>query len=224
MPGAVSTAGYEAKLKMSTITAIEVQKKRENRRSIFVDGEFVAGVHEETVVTLGLAVGQEFDKERLVGLLKAETARNARESAIRLISYRDRSKSEIKQRLIGNEYPEEIVDEVVDWLSRGGLLDDEKFSRDWVKARTASKPMGRARLSYELRAKGIDKPLVEEALEEIDDESEYELAYSVAEQKLRKVKCKDQAARKRLIALLRRRGFGWDAITKVIDELCPDED
>ena len=207
---------------MSTITAIEVQKKRGNRRSIFVDGEFIAGVHEEVVFVLGLSVGQTFDKERLVDLLKAETKRKARESAIRLISYRDRSKSEMRRRLIRDEYPEDIVDEVIEQLTNSGLLDDEKFSRDWVKARTASKPMGKTRLAWELRSKGVETPLVEEALEGLDEDTEYELAYSVVAGKLAKINKDDPALRNKLGSLLRRRGFTWGTITRVIDALCGD--
>jgi regulatory protein len=206
---------------MGVITAIEVQKKRGSRRSIFVDGEFVAGVHEEIVLALGLAVGQVFDRERLVELLRAETKRKARESAIRLINYRDRSVSEIRRRLIGDDFPEEIVEEVTDQLSRTGLLNDEKFSRDWIKARSASKPMGKARLAWELRSKGVDASTVDQALEELDDETEYDLALSAAARKLRKMDCADPLTKNRLSSFLRRRGFDWDTISRVIDELCP---
>ncbi len=209
---------------MGTITAIEAQKKRSNRRSIFVDGEFVAGAHEDVVIALGLSVGQAFDRDRLVELLRAETARKARESAIRLINYRDRSVSEVRRRLTGDDFPEEIVDQVIDQLSRAGLLNDQKFSRDWVKARSASKPMGKTRLAWELRSKGVDAPTVDEALEAVDPDTEYALAQSVAAQKLRKMDRSDPMLRNKLGAFLRRRGFDWDTITRVTDDLCPRDD
>ncbi len=207
---------------MSTITAIEAQKKRGSRRSIYVDGEFVAGVHEDVVAALNLGVGQTLDRERLVELLQAETARKARESALRLISYRDRSTSEIRKRLAGNGFPDDIVDKVVDQLSRAGLVDDRKFSRDWVKSRTAGKPMGRARLAWELRSKGVAPPLVEEALEDLDEDAEYELALSVAAAKISKADREDPTLKNRLSPFLRRRGFSWDVITRVIDNMCPE--
>ena len=56
---------------MGRITAIEAQKRRGDRRSIFVDGEFVVGAHEEVVLTLGLSIGQRFDEEQLVGERRA---------------------------------------------------------------------------------------------------------------------------------------------------------
>ena len=182
-----------------------------------MDGEFVAGVHEDVVATLNLGVGQSFDRSSLVDLLKAETARKARESALRLINYRDRSKSEIRKRLIGSEFPEDIVEEVIDQLSRAGLLDDEKFSRDWVKSRTAAKPMGRSRLAWELKSKGVDAPTVEGALDGLDDEAEFELARKVAEARLRKIDRDDPSLKDKLGSFLRRRGFSWDVIAKVLE-------
>ena len=183
-----------------------------------MDGEFVAGVHEDVAAALNLGVGQSFDRDRLVELVKAETMRKARERALRLIGYRDRSKSEIRKRLVGSDFPEDIVEEVVDHLSRAGLLDDRKFSRDWVKSRTASKPMGRTRLAWELRSRGVDAPIVEQALEGLDQEAEYGLARSVAEARLRKMDRDDPSVRSKLGSFLRRRGFSWDVIERVLDE------
>lgn len=205
---------------MNVITAIEPQKKRADRRSIFVDGEFVAGAHVDVVLALNLSVGQRLDKDRLIDLLKAETARKARECALRQIGYRNRTRSEIRKRLLGSEFPEEIVEEVIAQLADVGLLDDEKFSRDWVRSRTASKPMGKTRLAWELRSKGVEAPVVEETLQDMDEDAEFALALSVASKKVEKADRADPSLKNRLSSFLRRRGFGWDVITRVIDELC----
>ncbi|MCE5313428.1 MAG: RecX family transcriptional regulator [Armatimonadota bacterium] len=204
---------------MGAITAIEAQKRRGYRRSIFVDGEFLVGVHEDVVIALGLGVGQSFDEDRLVEILRAEDLRKARESAYRLLGYRDRSKAEVRKRLIAKDYPEDIVEEVIEQLSGGGLLDDGKFSRDWVKSRTAAKPMGKTRLAWELRSKGVDASTVEEALEGLDEDTQLQLAISVAEKRLGKADRGDPNLKNRLSSLLRRRGFGWEVINKAIDEL-----
>ncbi|MGB9619528.1 MAG: regulatory protein RecX [Armatimonadota bacterium] len=207
---------------MSIITAIEVQKNRGKRRSIFVDGEFVAGVHEDVAAALKLDVGQSFDRQRLIELLRTETVRKARERALRLIRYRDRSVSEIRRRLVGSDFPEDIVEEVIDELTRVGLLDDRKFSRDWVTSRTAAKPMGKTRLAFELGSRGVEAPIVEEALEGLDPEAEYKLARSTAETRLIKMDRGDPTVRNKLGSFLSRRGFDWDVIVRVLDELVPE--
>ena len=208
---------------MNTITAIEPQKKRRGRRSVFVDGEFVVGVHEDVVAALSLSVGQSLDRDRLVGLVEAETTRKAREAALRLINYRDRSKSEIRKRLTGSDFPENTVEEVVDQLSRVGLLDDEKFSRDWVRSRTAAKPMGKARLAWELRSKGVEAACVEQALEGISEDAEYQMALSLAQRKIGKTSRDKESLKTKLSSFLQRRGFSWDVIKAVVGRLCPDD-
>jgi len=204
---------------LSVITAIEPQKRRGNRRSIYVNGEFVAGAHEEVILALNLTVGQTFNTDRLVEIVRAETMRKARESALRLISYRDRSVSEIRKRLLGNDFPEDIVDEVVDYMSQAGLLDDGKFSRDWVTSRTASRPMGRTRLAWELTGRGVDASTVEQALSGLDENAEYSLALSLAEKKIGKSDRGDPSLKNRMASFLRRRGFDWDVIKRVLDDL-----
>jgi regulatory protein len=204
---------------MGLITAIEPQKNRRNRVSVFVDGEFATGVHEDVAVSLGLGVGQAVDSDRLVELLRAETVRKARERALRLISYRDRSKDEVRRRLVGSDFPEDVVLEVVEQLSNSELLDDDRFSRDWVKARTQAKPMGRARLSSELRSRGVDKETVENALSCLDETAEYRLAHELAVRRLGKMDRGDPSLRKKLASFLARRGFGWEIVGEVMESL-----
>jgi regulatory protein len=142
---------------VARITAIEPQKKRSNRRSIYVDGQFAAGVDEEVVVRLKLGVGQDVDPARLALVLRAEEIRRARESALTLLDYRARTTAELERRLTGKGYPEEVVAEVIADLTRAGLVDDERFAAQWVAGRLASRPSGRARLAWELRSKGLTR-------------------------------------------------------------------
>jgi len=209
---------------MGRITAIEPQKRRGDRMSIFVDGKFVVGAHQDVVIALGLAVGQLFDTDTLEQLVRAETVRKARESALRLIAYRDRTISEIRKRLAGSDFEEDVVDEVLKQLIHAELVNDEKFSRDWVKNRSAAKPMGRTRLAWELRSKGVELPCVERALEGLDEEAEYRLALETATKKISKADLSDPKLKNRLSSFLARRGFGWEVIARVVGEVLTEKD
>ena len=55
--------------------------------------------------------------------------------------------------------------EALAWLESHGLLDDAQFSQAWVTSRTEAQPMGRERLSWELRRKGVAGETVAEALQ-----------------------------------------------------------
>ena len=210
---------------MDTITAIETQKRRGNRQSIFVNGRFVAGVDDEVVLALGLRVGQQVSEERLARMLRAETVQRARQAALNLLSYRSRSANEVRRRLLLKGYAEDVVDEALLALSQVDLINDERFSRDWVAGRLEQKPMGKVRIAWELRQKGVAQDLVEQAVETVDSETEYELALGLIQRKIRHSGSGvSHDERRRLAQFLRRRGFSWDVTNRVLGEIVSEED
>ena len=210
---------------MDTITAIEPQKRRENRRSVFVNGQFVAGVDREVVLALGLRVGQQVNEDRLSEMLRAENVQRARQVALNLLSYRQRSADELTRRMVLKGYPEDVVEEALTALARADLVNDERFSKDWVANRLQYKPMGKVRMAWELRQKGVAQELVERAVEDVDSETEYQLALGLAQRKIDRIGADaSDEERRRMASFLRRRGFGWDVTNRVIDEVLPGED
>ena len=209
---------------MDTITAIEPQKRRENRRSIFVNGEFVAGVDEAVIVELGLKVGQHVDGERLTEVLRAEELRKAREAALTLLDYRARTQRELEQRLLRKGYAEDIIAQVLSQLEKVDLVNDERFASDWVSNRLINRPAGRSRMQWELRRKGVSSEIVDEALEQVDDETEFDMALELAQKKLGGKIIEDRDSRRKLAGFLQRRGFHWDIVSRVLDRVGPEEE
>jgi len=209
----------------STITAIEPQVKRPDRVSVFVAGEFVMGMHAEVAIAAGLRVGQPISVSELQALARAEELRHARESALRLLGYRGRSRKEIQQRLHQQGYDPDLVEETLELLSRSGLINDSEFSQSWVRARTGGRPMGRTRIAAELRQKGVEKEVIQTALQPIDPDVELDLALKVGRQKVEQLRGEDvRTARRKLSAALMRRGFAWDISAKVLDIVLTDGD
>lgn len=209
--------------RLARITAIEPQKRRGNRRSIYVDGEFFAGVDEGIVLELGLKVGQQVDAERLAEVLHTEEVRRARESALTLLDYRARSRKELERRLLQKGYSEDIVAEVLTRLENVDLVNDERFAMDWVAGRLAYRPTGKSRMLWDLRSKGVPPEIVDEALAQVDEEQEYEMALDLAEKKLGGARLKDIETKRKLMGFLQRRGFRWDVVSRVLERLAPED-
>jgi regulatory protein len=208
---------------MPKVTAIEPQRHA-GRVSIFLDGEFALGMHEEVAAALGLQTGQELDPEDLQAMVRAETRRRAKESALRLLGFRARSREELRRRLDRKGYESVVIDEVLEELSHSKLLDDSEFTRAWVEARTTGRPMGRQRIAWELRQKGVDPETIGEALaERASPDAELGLALTVGRQTVERVRgLERQAARRKLAAALQRRGFSWSVTSVVLERLLPD--
>jgi regulatory protein len=209
---------------MPRITAIESQR-RPGRVSIFLDGEFALGVDEAVAAALALAVGREMDEEALTRLVRAETRRRAKESALRWLGTRARSRMEIRRGLERKGYESEVIEEVLSELDRLDLVDDRQFTRDWVAARTVGRPMGARRIAHELRQKGVASDLIEAALEERSaPEGELSLALTVGRQAMRRLRGQERpTARRKLAAALSRRGFSWGVVSAALAQLLPPE-
>jgi regulatory protein len=205
---------------LSRITGIEPQQRRPDRVSIFVEGVFVLGVDREVAVTLGLAVGQFMDEDRLKTLARAEEVRRASDLALQFLGYRARSRAEVRRRLSRKGYEEDIIDQVIAGLMRHGLIDDSQFTEAWVRARSTGRAMGPRRIAWELRQKGVDADLVREAVERIDPETELGMALKIGRQKAESVRGEPmQVARRKLAAALQRRGFSWEVTAQVLEML-----
>jgi regulatory protein len=115
----------------------------------------------------------------------AQILSRAKQQAYRLLAYRSQTSHELRDRLQRRGYTAAIIDEVLRQLESAGYLDDRRLALDWARYRVQAKPLGRRRLAWELRRRGIPSESVEEVLREVYSEFD--------EQALA-----DQAARKRL--------------------------
>ncbi len=210
----------------SKITALEPQR-RPGRLNVFVDGQFIIGVGETVAADLGLRVGREITPDTLREVAGAEEVHKATEAALVLLEVRARARREVETRLAQKGYEEGIIAQVLEKLTRLGLLDDAQFAAQWVEAKTrvgGSRPVGRRRLSSELFGKGVAKDQIAEAVEKVTNEDELALARAAAGKKVRVVPTdRDalQAERRKLMGFLQRRGFGWETVKQVTREALP---
>ena len=204
-----------------TITDVQTQRRRETRRSIFVDGEFALGVSEEIYVRHALFIGREVDEAFLVEVARDEDLYNARQRSLRWLGVRMRSSSEMEKKLREKEFPPEVIAETIGWLREYGMIDDSAFARAYINDRLLKRSLGRARLAQELRGHGVSAEEADRALDEaIGTGAELDNARRAAERKLRMMRVSDRAsAQGSLVRFLQGRGFPWEVIRQVLTEI-----
>ncbi len=200
------------------ITAIEPRRK--SLSAIFIDGEYALKLDTETVITERLKIGVEIDDDRLLELIKASDAKRAKEKALWLISYRDHSEGELRQKLL-RDFGEEAVDKAVHRLCELGLINDENFARKYAQS-LSHKHMSQRQIQQKLRQKGLDRDLTSEAVEDLDLDEKEEIRALINKKYLRKLS--DEGDLRRTIAALQRRGFGYSDIRSVIEEFTEFEE
>lgn len=202
---------------MPCVTALEAQRRGE-RVNVHLDGEFAFGLAAITAQQNGLYVGRELSQEEIDFLLAEDVYQRAFNRALLLLSYRPRSESEIRQRLTKAKIEPEVIDRVIERLRVDRLVDDREFARYWAENRSAHSPRGARMLAMELRQKGVDRPVIDEALEESVDEEAGALA--AGRKKLRQLAALEyRDFRQKMGAYLVRRGFGYDVVRDAVNHL-----
>lgn len=149
--------------------------------------------------------------------------KRARQAAFRLLARRARSVRELEDKLAERKFSPDAVRRTLEDLSSLGYLDDESFARGLARYLMESRPMGRRRLSWELARKGLERQVVEAAVEEAwEGRSERDVALEVASSRMASYRgLPDKKAKARLKGYLERRGFSAPDVFSVLEELFP---
>jgi regulatory protein len=112
-------------------------------------------------------------------------------------------------------YRDDLVEGAIERLTELGILDDEVFTAAWIDSRDRARPRGERALRVELQRKGVDRALIDEALEARRPEpgGDHDPDLAAAERLLQRhvrtlVRIPDpRLRRQRAYALLVRNGF-----------------
>ena len=129
-------------------------------------------------------------------------------AGLNFLSYRPRTVYEVRQRL-RRRFPDPLVDQTVTYLLENGLLDDEAFARQWRSSRERRRPKGSRMLGMELRRLGVEQAAIDAALEGIDEMANAYNAGKTAAARLAARQSSREDFRRKLVAYLQRRGFGY---------------
>ena len=194
------------------ITAIEPRRK--GLSALFIDGEFVMNLDTQALLENRFDVGRELDDDELKEMIELSNERRAKEKALWLISYRDHSKKELKEK-IQRTCDSDAAEKAVERMEELGLVNDEVFAQRYARKLLLQKKMTRRAAAFELSRKGIDKETAEAVLEEIEVDYRENIR-EIIEKKYRNIS--DEKIKRRAAASLQRLGYGWDDIRAVLDE------
>ncbi len=187
------------------VTALK--ETRAGRVALSVDGVYTASLDVLTVAEYGLCVGDTLSEERLKEMLALSSLRRAKTKAIDLLSYRDHSSSELKQKLLRHA-SEEDADAAVERMEELGMLNDRDFALRYAKELSEVKLYGKKRVAVELQKKGLSREDKEAAMDSLPDQQD--LIVRLLEGKLSRYTGEDD--REKLINRLLTRGFSYDDI------------
>jgi regulatory protein len=140
--------------------------------------------------------------------------------ALNALVTRAKSKGELLAHLKKRGIDDDVAQATIFRLQEKGLINDSEFAKAWTQSRHTSKKLSKRIIAGELRTRGVDQSSIDEALDEIDDESEYRTAFSLGMKKYNTMsRLQPEVQIRRIQSLLQRKGFSFPTIARVIREL-----
>jgi regulatory protein len=139
------------------------------------------------------------------------------ELALRALSYKERTESELRGWLAEREVEEADVEAVIARLAEAGAIDDASFARRYAEDKVALAGWGPDRIASSLENRGVSRDHIEAALGGDGQEALLERAVSLLGD--RGMSCADGRGRERALGLLVRRGYplelAYEAVRRV---------
>ena len=98
----------------------------------------------------------------------AEDYQKSCAAALRLLARREHSERELRHKLAGRQFGDELIDTLGAELAAQGLLSDRRYAEAYVSGRF-ERGFGPLRIQSELRERGVATDLVAQSLAELSD-------------------------------------------------------
>lgn len=148
----------------------------------------------------------------------------ARTICLKLLTLAPRTRAQLADALRKRNVPEEAAEAVLSRFTDAGLIDDVAFARAWVSSRHAGRGLARRALAAELRRRGVDDDVVNDAIETLAPEEEVETARRLVARKMAATRGLDPTVRtRRLAGMLARKGYSAGLAFRVIREALENE-
>ncbi|MEU0785296.1 recombination regulator RecX [Streptomyces sp. NPDC006173] len=153
-----------------------------------------------------------------------DPAEQARAICLRLLTGTPRTRKQLADALRKREIPDEVADGVLSRFEEVGLINDSAFAEAWVESRHHGRGLARRALAQELRTKGVEPTLIDEAVGQLDSDQEEATARDLVARKLRSTRGLDRDKRlRRLAGMLARKGYSQGMALRVVRQALEEE-
>lgn len=208
------------------VTDIKLQVKNSNRVSIYLDGRYSFSLTVDQLASFNFKKGDDLSLEEVEAYKDESSYGKLKAVALDYLLLRTRSKKEFRDYLFRKtlstydkkgkkiiRYTDVQAKRIYEHFLNTKYLDDEFFAKTWVENRNLKKGVSKKKLYQELKQKGIEDHVIEQALGASGRDDLDELKKVLAK-KAGRYKGDDN----KLIRYLASLGFNYEDIKKAIEE------
>ncbi|MCK6606618.1 MAG: RecX family transcriptional regulator [Ignavibacteriaceae bacterium] len=174
----------------------------------------------------GLFTGKVLNSEEIEQIEAENLLSKIELGALRYLSIRSHTKKELKLKLLKKKFPASGIDTVLNKLESMGYINDENTAGYYVAELQRLKKEGKDLILSRLIKKGLSRQVISKTMEKVfSEEAETDNCRTLARKKYQMLRGKEKdeiKALKKLYDFLLGKGFSYELIKKVINELKTD--
>ncbi|MDW2798210.1 regulatory protein RecX [Clostridium boliviensis] len=201
-----------------TVTEIVPVDKR--RSKVILDDDFTLVLYRGELRRFSIEEGSEITRDVYEEIIREILCKRARERVLFLLKSSDKTEQELRRKLKEGYYPQEAIDYAIDFLKNHRFINDEDYARRYVEFNSRRK--SERQIRFELQRKGLDKETVGDILKE-QPVDEAAIIRDYIRKKRLCPKQMDAREKSKVMASLGRKGFSYEAVSRVLGEIFVDD-
>ena len=147
---------------------IKYEKKANSNYLVYFDNDTKIKLNEDVILKYKLLYKKEIDEFLLKDIISENNNYDIYNKCVNYIGVRLRSINEMKEYMLRKGVSEEVINDTLERLIKNKLLDDEIFTKAFIKDKLNFTTMGPYRIELELQKHKIDSHIISRYINDID--------------------------------------------------------
>ena len=198
----------------------DIVELSKSRSRVYLDGEFAFVLYKGELRLYHIEKDAELAEEEYEEIVETVLPKRAKKRCLMLLQKKDYTEEELRRKLRAGEYPQDSIDEAIDYVKGYHYVDDYRYCKSYISC--YGDKCSRQQILSRLLAKGVDKNCILEAYEEVQSMgevvSEEELIYALLSKKHFDIAAADMKSRQKMYRHLLYKGFSIEGVSRVFHD------
>ena len=188
--------------------------KEKGKVQIGLDNGEKFDIYKGEAYRLSLFENDSLTEEQYQQILRDVLGKRATKYAMHLLERQERTEKQLRDKLEQQGYPETCVEQAVEYVKSYHYIDDFRYASVYIRYHQEKE--SRQKLITKLSMRGVDREVIEQALEEEYQADESNKIEEILRKKNYDAKEADDVSYRKMVQLLLRRGFRSGDIYRVM--------
>lgn len=195
----------------------KIEQLGKGRYQIYLDGVKAFILYRGELRNFKIEECEELSLDNYNKIMTEVLVKRSRLRAMNLLMKHSFTVRQLRNKLSDSGYPEEIIDNAVDYVKSYGYVDDKKYALEYIRCYNVSKSI--SRIKHDLISKGVDKDIILEAMEEMmSSEDKIDEEAQIKKLLIKKGYSSDMSYedKQKICAYLSRKGYSTEKIYRTM--------